>query len=152
MRSTKACEAGAHRRSCAIGAIRSRLLFCCQNSRISGIVEELFLPVELLLGEDGCQLCTEKKYLASWSLTLSAELDEVPGIEDIDDDCVEILAARNLNFWRSDLTDNCLSDSCSRDCGAGVSSATPCCRSTCYLAMDLGSVDVKLSLFSLFSH
>ena len=52
---------------------------------------------------------------------MSAALDEVPGIEDIDDDCVEILAARNLNFWRSDLTDNCSSDSCSRDCGAGVS-------------------------------
>ena len=38
MRSTKAWEAGAQRRSCVIGAIRSRLLFCFQNSRISGII------------------------------------------------------------------------------------------------------------------
>ncbi len=107
---------------------------CFQNSRGSGMLQQLSFSVELLVAifpadEVCCQfsVCTIEKYLVNWSLTLSARVKEVPCVWNIVDGWADIFATRNLNFCRSEPTTNNYCASVTGTCGAGET-PNPCSK------------------------
>ena len=112
-RSTKAWEAGAHIKSCAIGASLFRLLFFFQNWSASVeppvdaevLVDVLWIPAE----DTGlcCQFWSSAKYCTNCDLVVSATLTErgVASVKaiafDEDDWGWDIFAAKNLKRFRA---------------------------------------------------